>query len=648
MRKIFKGIFTIVISFALMLMMVVAGVVPATISVSAQEHKITYEQTNVMDDLKGATINGQKFSLYAYGFNAFRETKVLSFVEYCYSFQKKLQDNYGLYVYVYNPKGLDFVGEHSLNQIQMAYGLDAGQSYVKYPLKFLNRSTDKNYEGLFYKYKVVLTNEQRRELLDNLNSSERVYRVSGIELLESGKVNATDYTVATTYHFSGYAAGYGSDPSAKNTLKMDSEQGEVLNLKTRQTMYRPSGTNGKNDYTQDSLHSVYFAVPNDIIERYGGMTRVHARWLNAVLAPTLVTGNREGYNAVLPLLGKRLEDEETFKYMYLGAASILKTGDSGATYQCGYSYYNSEPLLRNEAVATGYRYGKRIEILYSMYYSGDSKNSADTYTVSSEDILADLKASKTKYGGYLVDGKYSSKMFDSFDTDFTEVNIRADEKYTLTDQKIDRNWWDKLWNLRGDVTTNTFDGISAIHTVTEEDVQGNAVEAAQRLFISDADYADFYDFYQKNKNVCTVYLFRYQVSDYISQEATFYKENTSIFGNSFNKVDTNAYFFQQTVNLDFDIIDVTFSNGVTDTIIPVVADPIDVVHDATPPVYTTKDKEVNWALIIAAVLLVVIIIVLIICCPQVFPIIFSWLGKIVVVPIKWFGKTLKKWRQKKK
>ena len=198
------------------------------------------------------------------------------------------------------------------------------------------------------------------------------------------------------------------------------------------------------------------------------------------------------------------------------------------------------------------------------------------------------------------------------------------------------------------MTTNTFDGISAIHTVTEEDVQGNAVEAAQRLFISDADYADFYDFYQKNKNVCTVYLFRYQVSDYISQEATFYKENTSIFGNSFNKVDTNAYFFQQTVNLDFDIIDVTFSNGVTDTIIPVVADPIDVVHDATPPVYTTKDKNVNWFLIIAAVLLVVIIIVLIICCPQVFPIIFSWLGKIVVVPFKWMSKMMKKWRQKKK
>ncbi len=647
MRKILKGVFAAVISFALTLLTVVAGVFPATISVSAEEGEITYEQTNVMDDLKNSTINGQKFSLYAYGFNAFKETQVLSFVEYCYSFQPNKQDNYGLYVYVYNPKGLQFVGEHSLNQIQMAYGLDASQSYVKYPIKFLNCSTDKNYEGLFYKYKVVLTGEQRRELLNNLNSSDRVYRVSGIELLEEGKTNATEFSVATTYHFRGYAAGYGSEPNAGNTLKMDSEQGEVLNLNVRQTVYRPSGTNGKNDYTQDSLHSVYFAVPNDIIARYGGMTRVHARWLNAVLAPTLVTGNRTGYEAILPLLGKRLEDEETFKYMYLGAASILDTGDSGARYLCGYSYYNSEPLLNNEGVGTGHRYGKRIETLYSMYYAGSGTDSADKYAVSSEDILADLQASKSKYGGYLVNGKYSSKMFDSFDREFTEVNIRADETYDLTSEKIDRNWWDKLWGLRGDVTTSKFDGISAIHAVTEEDVQGNAAEAVQRLFIADADYADFLDFYQKNKNVCTVYLFRYQVSDYISQEATFYKENTSIFGDSFKKVDTNAYFFQQTVNLDFDIIDVTFSNGITDTVIPAVANPIDVVHDATAPVNTKSDKQPNWFLIIAAVLLVVVLIVLIICFPQAFPAILNGVGKFIAWPFKQLGKLFKK-RGKKK
>lgn len=58
--------------------------------------------------------------------------------------------------------------------------------------------------------------------------------------------------------------------------------------------------------TQDSLHSVYFAVPNEYIKKYGAMTAVHAEWLNAVLAPALVTGNGNVYNAVKEYLGEYL------------------------------------------------------------------------------------------------------------------------------------------------------------------------------------------------------------------------------------------------------------------------------------------------------------------------------------------------------
>jgi hypothetical protein len=104
MRKIFKRILGAVISFALAVIGTVAGVFPATLSVQADTAALTYEQTNVMDDLKGSTINGKEFSLNDYGFSALKETQVISFVEYCYSFYENLQDNYGLYVYVYNPK----------------------------------------------------------------------------------------------------------------------------------------------------------------------------------------------------------------------------------------------------------------------------------------------------------------------------------------------------------------------------------------------------------------------------------------------------------------------------------------------------------------------------------------------------------------
>ncbi|MBQ8308248.1 MAG: hypothetical protein IJX96_00265 [Clostridia bacterium] len=80
----------------------------------------------------------------------------------------------------------------------------------------------------------------------------------------------------------------------------------------------------------------------------------------------------------------------------------------------------------------------------------------------------------------------------------------------------------------------------------------------------------------------------------IGKEATLFSRGSFLWMDTWEQVDTNAYFFQQTVNLDFDIIDVTFSNGTTETVIPVVANPIDVVPDATSPVYTQSDKEPNW------------------------------------------------------
>ena len=79
-------------------------------------------------------------------------------------------------------------------------------------------------------------------------------------------------------------------------MKFTSEGLETLSLDVHATTYRPDGTNGKNDYTQDSLHSVYFAVPNEVIQQYGEMVAVHATWLNAVLKPALVTGNQDAYN----------------------------------------------------------------------------------------------------------------------------------------------------------------------------------------------------------------------------------------------------------------------------------------------------------------------------------------------------------------
>ena len=635
MRKIFKRIFTAVISFAFTLLTVVAGIYPATIYVGAEE-TITYEQTNVMDDLKGSIINGKEFSLTDYGFDAYKETQVISFVEYCYSFYQNLQDNYGLYVYVYNPKGLQFVVDHELNQIQLTYGLSTSQNYEKYQLAFLNCSTETNYEGVFYKFKVVLSSEQRKRMLQTLNSTDRTYRVSGIELLEQGKTNATEYSVATTYHFSGYAAGYGNDPNAATTLKCRSEQCEVLTLNVHPTVYRPSGTNGKNDYMQDSLHSVYFAVPNEVIHKYGKMSAVHATWKDAVLKPALVTGNSDAYNAILPFLGQDIGVEtDALDYGYIGgyfSGTSGTTGNLQSVTKSGYTY-------NRDFNPTYDLYGDAIKTLYMLFLSSDEIDSADNHTVSSEEIIEKLIESKTKYGGALVNGKYSSDLFESVADNFTDVNIKAEEQYSLTSETISYKWWDLLFKTGGSTQATTFDGIQAIYPVQASDIGGTAEEIADRLYIAQSDYADFKSYYEANKEFCTVYLFRYQVSDYIAQEATLFEKGKFLGMETWERVDTNAYFFQETVNLDFDIIDVTFSNRSVDMVIPVVSNPIDVIPDATPPVITQSDKEsYAWLLFLGIGLLIV----LFICFPELLPILIKGVIGFIRRLIKGIGKLFQK------
>ena len=640
-RKKLCGIF----SFVLALWVVIAGIFSAILPILVKAATIlSYEQTSVTDDLKNATINGKPFDWTEYSFDENKETQVLTLAEYCYSFYENMQDGYGLYIYVYNPQGLSFDVNSPLNTVQLAYGVSSSTGYIKYPLRFLNYSTETNYERLFYKFKILFSQNEKTEMLSALNSNARIYRVSGIELLEKGQTNATEFPVSTTYTYSGYAAGYGSNPSAENTLACKSEETETLVLNVYPTQYRPDGTNGKNEYTQDSLHSVYFAVPNEIIQKYGAMSAIHATWLNAVLKPALVTGNPTAYEAIRPLLGKSIKALSTFEYMYLGAYGYQENGESGALYLSGYSYYNEEPLMRNDKVLND-RFGKDIETLYLMYCAESGTDGADNYTVSSGEILADLKASEIKYGGSLVNGKYSEYLFESIAKDWADVNIKADETFSLTDEIIDKSWWDKFWDLKGEITTNTFDGIKAIYAVKESDMSGSAAEVAKRLYISEADYAEFSNFYNANKAENAIYLFRYQVSDYIAQEATLLQENTSIFGDSFKKVDTNAYFFQQTVNLDFDIIDVTFSNGEKDTVIPVVSNPIDVVPDATPPVYTQSDRKIDWRFMLITVIFLT---VLIICFPQVLAGLIKGSVRIISGVFKRIGQAMNKRKERKK
>ena len=55
-----------------------------------------------------------------------------------------------------------------------------------------------------------------------------------------------------------------------------------------------------------------------------------------------------------------------------------------------------------------------------LFNAGSGTDSADNYTVKSEDIMAKLAESAGKFGGELVNGKYAACMFESVDDKCTE------------------------------------------------------------------------------------------------------------------------------------------------------------------------------------------------------------------------------------
>lgn len=610
---------------------------------AATDVQTAYENTNVLDNLDGATIGGKAFDIADYPHNDDGRSQVISLVEFCYSYYADKQGDFGLYVYVYNPQDIAFDMATDRNKIQLTYGSKA--SYSKYTLDFLNYSEKAGYEGRFYKFKVRLSDSERQDILDTVNDDGRVYKISGIELSYKGAV--TEYSCGQTYTYSGYAEGYGSELATGDTLTCTVDGFEkFLTLDVRSTYYRPEGSNGSEN-KQDTLHSVYFAVPNEIIREYGVMTAVHATWLNAYTSPIFVTGNEELYNGFMGVVGK--ESPETDYAFHTNESGRYWGGFYFVDYSHGYNYSNAV-----ENVLTKLNYAFYAE-------NGD----ADSYVLPAEKLLGDSESGKKgwletytqNFGGELVNDKYSAALFEKVDAAFTDKTITSDDTFSLTSVTTSQNLWQKIWGTSTSYT-NTYT-MSAIQDVTLDDMDNALNEKAfcDEFFVAEGDFNELYSYVKKAAAKDeTVYLFRYYQSEYFAVELSegmyetgFYTQivgdmSMPAYGRHYEHEDTNAYLCQMWVQLDFDIIDLTFTKNGVDTIIPVVMSPMDIAADGTPPLVTTKDGLSWWQILLAVIALVLVLILLF----KFAPVIVYAVGKVIALPFKAISSASKKSKEKRR
>lgn len=662
---------------ALMTLLIVACIVIATVVcglnvtvpnayAESEDVQTRYEQTNVMSNLNGSTVGGKAFDVKDYPHNASGKPQIISFVEFCYSYYADRQDDYGLYVYVYNPQDIAIDTNTLRNKIQLTYGNKP--SYNKYTLKFLNYSTDAGIEGRFYKFKIELSASERNDILKTLSPDERVYKVSGIELSVKNKV--TEHTTAQTYTYKGFAVGYGSELAETNTLscRVDGFD-KCIFLNVRSTYWRPDGTHAGGSLadliTRDTLHSAYFSVPNKIITDYGEMTAVHAAWLNAYTNPIFVTGNKTVYDAVIKTVGQTMNggDLDNYKDNGLGYALLASKISNGSGlgsftnhYYSLYYGYNVYEEQSKHGSANVHGCDRLINKLCYAFYA-DNGN-ADNYVLPAEKLIGDdgwFETYTDKHGGTLVNNRYSKDLFDRVDDEFTEVNIRSTETYKLQDKIVSGDFWEILF---GDWVKEEHEyEMQAIQKVTLSDIAAvnNKKEFCNKYYIAESDYDEFNDYVTESsaKNE-TVYLFRYYQSEYVCAEvfeAKRYYHTKAAFKSCmfhsdcplghgyYEEVDTNGYLAQMWVQLDFDVIDLTFTKDNVATIIPVVMNPTDIAADADSPVYTTTDdKGLAWWQILLAILLGILVVILLL---KFAPWIITFLLKIILFPFKLIGAVFK-------
>ena len=577
------------------------------------------DNTNVLDDLEGAVVEDKVFDLDDYGFNQDEDLRLISFVEYGYSFYLNNRQDYSLYIYLYNPQGLNIDEGSSLNKIRV--------NDVKYSLQFINKSDKPGYEAMFYKFKIAFTSEQREQVLDLLNNDTRVYAVSEIELCLGG-TEAIAFEVANIYTYSGYALGYGHAAATESSLKCISSGLKTLTLDVNGAAYTPEGTSGSNNYTKHMLFSVYFSVPKETVSEYGGISKIYAEWLNAVTKPIFITDSEEVYNAIEGDIGKIIPEHKDYRETqpYGFASDIIK-----------YNTFDADGILSPN--------GDTINQLYYIFLANDQNSYINDYGqyVLKGDVVLDYIKEYTEnhndseddgsggmvpgggHGGgggsgrsitvtssQLVANKYNANLFSEYDENYTYAEIEADDGYSLTNEKLTQSFWEKLFNVQGTQSAGKeFEEINAIYEVNDSDVTDNIKETCAKLFINESYYDEFKKFYDNaTAKDEVVYLFRFYQADYLCDIAEVNKwTGTWLQPELYKEIYGNHYVAQTHVILDFDIIKVRFTKGEVNTEIPVVMSPIDIVPDLEPPPIIIRASDFWKYSLLATVFLVLFFVV---------------------------------------
>ena len=657
MSRLKKSIFCLLF---VVLILLTSLLQPLSVIAASNSTGLSFESSNVLDDLFSSTVNGLPFDIKNFPFNEKSSIQILNFVEFCYTYKESKKDDFGLYVYVYNPQGLDIDKTSKQNKIQLAtYSDEFGEHYDKFELQFINEAEQSNYKGLFYKYKIVdKKGADGKTLIDRVNSNERVYKVSGIELLTKGNTNATEYGVGGTYKFSGYAKGYGPDVNAESNLVCSVENLETLSLEVHHTNYRTGVSSlGADHYNE--VNTVYFAVPNRIFKEYGNLQKIRAEWWEYKTKMAAITSNYDYYkNTLLPYTGTYTGEYNSSVNNYLYSGYYGQSGMGYANHYFDWTYNKDLSMKSSLMFTQTYHSDKVSDIMPYAFYSPAVDVDSVFKFLYSDPIAGSVDSTQVAewiytYSNNLNHGyidcngrKISKDLFEDDvdsgrDMGYNDKTIDLGDTFDLNSYDSNHNWWNKFWDygFSWPDTSEQYSDVAPIYELKESDLSGSDADISKKLLINSDDVDELKDFFDAaEKNDERVILFRFANTDYYCAPA--FAPHVQ------NITKTDTYVAQQTVFLDFDIIELTFNKDGVYHVIPVVSSPMDIVNGFTPP----PPKFEWWKVILALLILVLLFVLIYPILPHVISFvifIFKWVVKIILLPFKMIGKAFKRKKKPK-
>lgn len=687
--KQYKIILLVVVLVTISSVFLTGGV---TVCNAATSKKYDFDNTNILDDLATATINGEKFNIINYlpdSTGLFKHPEIFTVVEFCYSYDMTNNDNYGLYIYFYNPQKLNIDTASSANKVSLGvkYSTDKNgylkvDDYEKFDLKFCSKSTGK-YKDLFYKFKILdHKSADGKYLKERVERESRRYDFCEVELVTVGDKNATAYGIGGTYTFEGFAKGFGENETDESTLTCKRNDIETITLDLagitdgvdKRTYWRSKSSSlGKNH--QNQINSVFFAIDTDILEKYGySLQKIKAEWWEYKTAPVVVADS-ETYALLEKYKGEYdYNVVKDFSHMLCTVPYKFERG----SYKTDrfFTYGWNVPMSEKGGIYTNYSNCDLFGLGLPLLFDSNGKD-VDKYTISAKeleeyitnynsseeygrlqfnnhDFSADLFMNRSSDGIAVTKAKYIADDGRTAGYNCREFDVtNPDDLWQINSYNSNHNWLNKLLDYGfGKITTNDdYTDILPIQMIDDSDL--NVSDIADHLLINEKDVERFKKFYKdstadKNhdgKRDKEVFIFRYAQTDYYAEDLCYLPKT------AFN---ADAYYTfgeaevrQETVFFDFDVMTMAFNKKGELITLGCVSSPVDHITELTPSV---EAEHFDWKRILTMIIgLLIFILLLLLLYPILVPLIsalFKGLIWLVILPFKAISKLVKTSKKK--